>query len=76
MFRITASVVLWIYLGQYSTHRVEGELSRIDESSWAASSRLIPSLHSPNRFGTRRRGITGGQFEQVRVMGCDWRLSV
>ena len=71
MFHTTAPVVLWMDPGGYDAYRVERRFSALDAASWEQTSRKVPALDSPNRYGLRKEGLTAEQLEKFRGGGWD-----
>lgn len=69
MFHTGAPVVLWFDEGGYDAYRVERRFVPLDQASWAASSSV---LRSPNRYSTRRVGMS--QEDQERTRHGNWTL--
>ena len=71
LFHTGAPVRLWIDPGGYDAYRVERRFAPPDEASWRATQELVPSLRSPNRYGSRRPLLTPALQESVREHGWD-----
>ncbi|MCC5787697.1 MAG: N-acetylmuramoyl-L-alanine amidase [Phycisphaerales bacterium] len=69
MFHTGAPVVLWFDPGGYDAYRVERRFVPLDQASWAESSSV---LRSPNRYSTRRVGMS--PEDQERTRHGNWTL--
>ena len=67
-------MVLWMDPGGYDAYRVERRFSAFDKSDWDHSHAEVRYLNAPNRYGTRARGLTDEEIEQVRGGGWDLAL--
>jgi N-acetylmuramoyl-L-alanine amidase len=68
LYHTGAPVVLWTDAGGYDGYRVERRFVPGDQASWEASK---GALESPNRYDTRRRGLSEAELERVRGGGWD-----
>jgi N-acetylmuramoyl-L-alanine amidase len=68
LYRTGAPVVLWTDPGGYDAYRVERRFVPVEQASWEASRTAI---ESPNRYDTRRRGLSDAELERVRGGGWD-----
>ncbi|MFO0910810.1 MAG: peptidoglycan recognition family protein [Isosphaeraceae bacterium] len=73
LFHTTAPVVLWTDPGGYDAYRVERRFTPLDQAGWDAT-KAAGSISSPNRYGTRSRGLSPEQRELVR--GGGWDLDI
>jgi N-acetylmuramoyl-L-alanine amidase len=73
-FHTGTPVVLWMDPGGYDAYRVERRFSPVEKSGWDDSKAEIKTLHTPNRYGPRTKGLTPEQVEDVRGGGWDLRL--
>jgi N-acetylmuramoyl-L-alanine amidase len=64
-------VVLWTDPGGYDAYRVERRFAPLDKSDWRTSSEEVKGLTTPNRYNTRRSGLTTNELERVRGGGWD-----
>lgn len=64
-------VVLWTDPGGYDAYRVERRFAPLDKSDWKTSSEEVKALDQPNRYNTRRNGLTTNELERVRGGGWD-----
>jgi N-acetylmuramoyl-L-alanine amidase len=64
-------VVTWLDPGGYDGYRVERRFSKPEEADWEPSKAAVRELTTPNRYGTRRGGLTSNEVEQVRGGGWD-----
>lgn len=74
LFHTGTRVVLWMDPGGYDAYRVERRFGPLDQADWKTSSATNKNLQTPNRYGTRRVGLTPAQREQVRGGGWDLPL--
>ena len=73
-FHTGTPVVLWMDPGGYDAYRVERRFSPIEKADWEASQAEAKDLHSPNRYNTRKAGLTPEEREKVRGGGWDLPL--
>src|SRR5438876_1182854 len=71
LFHTGAPVVTWMDPGGYDAYRVETRFTPLDKSSWEDATSANPSLKHPNRFDTRKEGLTPEQLECIRGGGWD-----
>ena len=64
-------VVLWTDPGGYDAYRVERRFAPLDKSDWKTSSEEVQGLTTPNRYNTRKNGLTTNELERVRGGGWD-----
>lgn len=64
-------VVLWTDPGGYDAYRVERRFAPLDKADWKTSSEEVQGLTTPNRFNTRKNGLTTNELERVRGGGWD-----
>ncbi len=60
--------------GGYDAYRVERRFSPVEKSGWEDSKAEINALRTPNRYGSRTKGLTPEQVERVRGGGWDLPL--
>jgi hypothetical protein len=68
-FHTTTPVVTWMDPGGYDAYRVERRFAPLAEASWDKSKG--GDLNSPNRYGSRARGLAPELAERVRGGGWD-----
>jgi N-acetyl-anhydromuramyl-L-alanine amidase AmpD len=73
-FHIGTPVVLWTDPGGYDAYRVERRFSPLDKADWESSKEERKDLTTPNRYGTRRSGLSPEELERVRGGGWDLPL--
>lgn len=66
-----APVVLWLDPGGYDAYRVERRFSKLEESSWEATSKATKGVETPNRYGPRTAALSHDDAERVRGGGWD-----
>ena len=64
-------VVLWTDPGGYDAYRVERRFAPLDTADWKTSSEQVKDLTTPNRYNTRKTGLTTNELERVRGGGWD-----
>src|SRR6185369_16020331 len=64
-------VVLWTDPGGYDAYRVERRFAPLDKSDWETSTKEVGGLTTPNRYNTRKSGLTTNELERVRGGGWD-----
>jgi N-acetylmuramoyl-L-alanine amidase len=74
LFHSGAPVVTWMDPGGYDAYRVETRFTPLDKSSWEDASGANPGLKHPNRFDTRKEGLSPEQLECIRGGGWDLPL--
>jgi len=74
LFHTGTPVVLWMDPGGYDAYRVERRFSPVEKSGWEESKAENNTLRTPNRYGTRTKGLTPEQVERVRGGGWDLPL--
>ena len=74
LFHTGAPVILWTDPGGYDAYRTERRFSPLDKASYAATTREVKDINSPNRYGLRQSVLTTQQAEQVR--GGGWPLEL
>ncbi|MGE3821220.1 MAG: N-acetylmuramoyl-L-alanine amidase, partial [Isosphaeraceae bacterium] len=71
LFHTGTPVVLWTDPGGYDAYRVERRFVPIAEAGWEATQKA-GGVRTPNRYGTRSRGLSPEALEKVR--GGGWAL--
>src|SRR5215510_14135501 len=62
-FHTGTRVVLWMDPDGYDAYRVERRFGPIDHASWDSSKAEAKDLTSPNRYNSRRAGLTDEEIE-------------
>ena len=73
-FHTGAPVVLWMDSGGYDAYRVEKRFAPASQSAWNFAGHGQKPLDSPNRYDTRRDGLSDEELERVRGGGWDLPL--
>ena len=71
LFHTGTPVVLWTDPGGYDAYRIDKRFGPLDEAGWEATAKA-GKVRSPNRYGTRTRGLSPAMLEKVR--GGGWEL--
>ena len=74
LFHTGTRVVTWMDPRGYDGYRVERRFSPDDESSWEKTKEAVKDIRTPNRYNTRRDGLTPDEIERVRGGGWDLPL--
>src|SRR5207247_6077418 len=64
--------VTWMDPGGYDAYRTERRFAPWDQADFATTSREVPEITSPNRYGIRQSQIDNETFERIR--GDCWDL--
>lgn len=64
-------VVTWLDPGGYDAYRVERRFSPLDQADWEKSKAAVKDLTTPNRYNSRRDGLSAAELERVRGGGWD-----
>src|SRR5580704_2028167 len=64
-------VILWTDPGGYDAYRVERRFSPLDKADWEDTQREVKGMHTPNRYGMRKKMLTTNQIEEFRGGGWD-----
>ncbi len=59
--------------GCYDAYRVERRFAPLDQSDWSRYSKDRNAPGTPNRYGLRKRGLSGEDIRRVR--GGNWDLA-
>jgi N-acetyl-anhydromuramyl-L-alanine amidase AmpD len=73
-FHTGTPVVLWTDPGGYDAYRVEKRFGPLDKAAWAEMVKEGRGPESPNRYGTRKGGLTQDELQRVRGGGWDLPL--
>ena len=70
LFHTGTSIVLWTEPGGYDAYRTEYRFRPVDQSDWKPGG----GAETPNRYGTRKAGLSPAELEQIR--GGGWTLDL